>query len=117
MAERGQRCRARPRLRLPGRSVCPQPGTICIDWDVNGVRERGVYCDDHADRELADYAYFEYEALSDLYGEPVLAFIPAKPVEADPSVLEAARAALERHEAGLRATVAALPPDVAFELD
>lgn len=132
-----------------GGSVCPQPGTTYIEWDSDGIRDRGVYCGEHAAVELEGYAEpsleeqvrADHEALTDPFDEAVLLSPAAEgqPVEhlwreravelaelhgarhqggavspsadADQSVLEAARAALERRAAGLRATVAALPSD------
>jgi hypothetical protein len=134
-------------------SICQRPGTTYIEWDTDGIRDRGVYCDEHASLELEEYAEpsleeqlrADHEALTDPFDEAVLLSQAAEgqPVEhlwseravelaelhgirheggatsqsggADQTVLAAARSALERRAAGLRATVAALPSDVTLD--
>jgi hypothetical protein len=59
---------------------CQRPATTYVEWDVDGFRERTFYCDDHAARELEQYAEpsaeelarDELEALTDPFDEAVL---------------------------------------------
>src|SRR5690242_16742069 len=51
---------------------CDQPATNYVEWDVDGLRERTLYCDKHAAREL-EQAYADYEALIDPFDEALLA--------------------------------------------
>ncbi len=93
------------RCDFKGGWICERPGTTYIEWDIDGVRDRGVYCDEHAAlEEQAEPspekpAHAEYEALTD----------------ADRSVLEAASGALERRAGGLRAMSAAVPAGTTFD--
>jgi hypothetical protein len=125
--------------------ICERPGTTYFEWDVDGVRDRGVYCDEHAALELEEQARAEYEALTNRFDEavPLSQGAEGQPVEhlwrersrelaelrepqrgghatsqagdADTAVLQAASAALERRAAGLRAMSAAVPADMTLD--